>query len=304
MSEPGKPTLPELSDKLYDYQKDGIKWLWDIYHDDKKKGAILGDDMGLGKTIQTSYLLSLLSAACSGNIRCILVCPMSVMANWMEEMDKWCPDVEVRLFHGGSVRARNEIMRTVVQCGGILLTSYGTLLSSIHDMPQDIEWDMVICDEGHKLKSHTSKTSKALRLIKSRKRILLTGTPIQNNLIEMWSLFDFVCDGGLLGSLTDFNEEYNMVIVASQDRLASKRDKERGVEMTTLLYSTIEPYFLRREKQHVLVHTEGRINNALGNGGREMKKKMDVVLWTYLSDWQIMLYRNFLDSEAVSMVKS
>ncbi len=131
----------------------------------------------------------------------MLVCPVSVVPNWLKELKKWGNKRETngrslnyQVYHG-TTKARNEALRSIRRHGGILITSYGMALSSIEALSSqgenDIEWDIMACDEGHKLKNPQAKTYKGLRSIKCRKRYLLTGTPVQNNLKEMWALFTF-----------------------------------------------------------------------------------------------------------------
>ncbi|EDV22067.1 uncharacterized protein TRIADDRAFT_59182 [Trichoplax adhaerens] len=196
----------ELYNHLYDYQRDGVAWLWRIYKD--KDGGILADDMGN-------------------------------------------PQIRVGKFHGSNKQARDITKNNIQNRGGILLTTYG-LIAASNSLSKDkyghvFVWDVILLDEGHKIKNST-KTSKMLREIRSRRRIVLTGTPIQNNLKELWSLLDYVCQGKLLGSLKTFQMQYEAPIVRGREKDATDDERHLGNSMSESLQKLIKPYILRRTK--------------------------------------------------------
>lgn len=168
--------------------------------------------MGLGKTLQIcAFVVCLFLSRLT--TRVLIVLPVSLIENWKKELGKWITNKpRVKEFHGNSKTQRNEELNKVLKCGGICLTTYGMVLSNV-DRLNTVTWDYVILDEGHKIKDHSSKTSVALRKIPSKHRIILTGTPIQNNLQEMWSLFDYTSQGRLLGDAKTFKKQFQDIIL-------------------------------------------------------------------------------------------
>ena len=156
-----------------------MAWLWRLYHE--RQGGILGDDMGLGKTCQVLCFLRGLYTSRLG-LRVLLVLSVSLLKHWEEQLGRWCPEIPVRCFHGGSKKAREKQLRDAQKNGGVCLTTYG-LVTTSHELLSDFtgcggdvfdsstgewrsrqgarndgEWDMVILDEGHKIRNHTTKT--------------------------------------------------------------------------------------------------------------------------------------------------
>ena len=198
----------------------------------------------------------------------LLVLPVSLMEHWKSTLDKWAPEMNVFSFYG-STSYREKEKRKVWKNGGILLTSYKMLLtnvetllrgrsqenglsffafvSSIFHPTVTAVWDYVILDEGHTIKNPSAKGTKTIKNIPSHHRLLLTGTPIQNNLHEMWSLFDYVCPR-LLGTSRQFIKEFETPIRVGSHKKASKEEVRFGRELASQLRQIIDPYFLRREK--------------------------------------------------------
>ncbi|KFM70592.1 DNA excision repair protein ERCC-6-like protein, partial [Stegodyphus mimosarum] len=176
----------EIYEKLYPYQREGVAWMWSLFK--KRKGGVLGDDMGLGKTFQViAFLSGLIDADLVKHI--LIIMPVSLLPNWEREFKKWCPGISVHCFHGSSKKERERNLLRVQRRGQVLLTSYGMILSNIDSLTsldgEKFVWDYVILDEGHKIKNPT-KTTKAVHDLPSKNRIVLTGTPVQNNLRELW----------------------------------------------------------------------------------------------------------------------
>ncbi|XP_025025425.1 DNA excision repair protein ERCC-6-like, partial [Python bivittatus] len=191
----------EMHDKLFHHQREGVAFLYKLYQD-RRKGGILADDMGLGKTIQIiAFLSGMFDAELIRSV--LLIVPTSLLNNWMKEFAKWTPGLRVKVFHGTSKAEREKHLEQIQRRKGTLLTTYKILLNSWKQLSsfsgKEFVWDYVILDEAHKIKTSSAKTTKSVYAIPSRNRILLTGTPVQNNLKELWALFDFACQAYRIG---------------------------------------------------------------------------------------------------------
>ena len=223
-----------LSDILRNYQKDGFKWLRTL--EEWNLGGILADDMGLGKTLQIIALL--LSAKLEGRTGTTLVAaPAALVYNWEEEIRKYAPELRAAVIAGNQEERREKIE----QYGeyDVLVTSYDTLR---RDIPfyEGKEFRCEVIDEAQYIKNHTTAAAKAVKVIKSRHRFALTGTPIENRLSELWSIFDYLMPGFLYGYET-FRREIETPIVKNQDEDVMKR-----------LQKMTGPFILRRLKENVL----------------------------------------------------
>eukprot|EP01097_Dermamoeba_algensis_P009544 TRINITY_DN6740_c0_g1_i1.p1 TRINITY_DN6740_c0_g1~~TRINITY_DN6740_c0_g1_i1.p1 ORF type:complete len:905 (+),score=157.06 TRINITY_DN6740_c0_g1_i1:319-2715(+) len=327
----------EMYERLFPYQREGIKWLWSLYR--KKFGGVLGDDMGLGKTVQVvAFLICLFS--CSLIKRVLILAPVSVMEHWRKTISAWSK-LRVEFFHGTSKAKRETSLQAINDRGGFCISSYGMVLSSADKLSQCMEWDYMILDEGHKIKNPNIKLSKVLPVIRAKNKVVLTGTPIQNNLQEMWSLFNYACSGKLLGTYRTFKKEYEDKILRGNDRTASNRDKEVGLRVAEALRAIISPYFLRREKAEVFgsklsaedsveketiepscgatssnKESEGSVSshNRTAEGQTATSDKMsswkltvskhDFICWVHLSELQKKLYHGFLSTPEVQRILS
>ncbi|XP_051250315.1 LOW QUALITY PROTEIN: DNA excision repair protein ERCC-6-like [Dicentrarchus labrax] len=308
-----------LYDKLYDYQRNGVAFLYSLYRDGLK-GGILADDMGLGKTIQ---VISFLSGMYDNELvkHTMLVMPTSLITNWTKEFAKWTPGMRVKEFHGTSKGERTRSLEKVQRRGGVIITTYTMLmnnwqqLSSYHG--KEFTWDYMILDEAHKIKTSTTKTAKSACAIPSKNRVLLTGTPVQNNLREMWALFDFACQGTLLGTAKTFKTEYENPITRAREKDATPGEKALGFRMSENLMAIIKPYFLRRTKAEVQKNKmngthqrkedysddkDSQVPNPPKDSGAVMPtltRKNDLIVWTYLSAVQEDIYRQFLSLDHI-----
>ncbi|MGH0137477.1 UNVERIFIED_CONTAM: hypothetical protein FKN15_037262 [Acipenser sinensis] len=308
----------ELHDKLYEHQKEGIAFLYSL-HRDGRKGGILADDMGLGKTIQIIAFLSGMFDA--ELVKCaLIVMPTTLIANWTKEFAKWTPGMRIKEFHGTSKAERVKNLEKVQRRGGVIITTYQMLinnwqlLSSFND--REFTWDYIILDEAHKIKTSSTKTAKSAHAIPARNRILLTGTPVQNNLREMWALFDFACQGTLLGTAKTFKMEYESPITRAREKDATTGEKALGLKISENLMTIIDPYFLRRTKQDVQkakLLKEGKVNeldsedkeNKNPSTGVEMPsltRKNDLIIWTYLSPVQEDIYNKFISLDQIKEI--
>ncbi|MDA0839632.1 MAG: DEAD/DEAH box helicase [Planctomycetota bacterium] len=226
----------ELRGTLRIYQETGHNWLW--FLSSLGLGACLADDMGLGKTIQVLSLLLALkeSKKPSGNPS-LLVLPASLLANWKAELDRFAPTLSAQFVHLSEAskdemdaigKAPDESLKGT----DLVLTTYGMLLRQ--NWLLDVAWRLVILDEAQAIKNPSSRQTRAVKQLKSEARIALTGTPVENRLSDLWSLFDFLCPG-LLGSAARFKKFVKGLEARGHDRYAPLRN-------------LVRPYVLRRLK--------------------------------------------------------
>ena len=216
-------TPKSFNGTLRKYQKEGFKWLNEL--SELGFGGILADDMGLGKTIQViTFVLSKRSK------KTLIITPTSVLYNWKDEFERFAPNVRVGLVHG--TKAQRNRMLSEIKKYDVLITTYGTLKNDENEY-EKLQFDYCIIDEGQSIKNPTSKTTLSVKKINSKCNFALTGTPIENNLMELWSIFDFVMPGFLF----------------TKERFKAKFIQNKNTEE---LKSLITPFILRRVKEDVL----------------------------------------------------
>jgi SNF2 family DNA or RNA helicase len=224
-----------LKAQLRPYQEQGFHWLWFLH--EIGSGGVLADDMGLGKTVQAIALLLAVKAQDKEDerkkFRTLIVAPTSVVTNWLREMDRFAPSLEHELWHGAERKERTDELHDA----DVVVTSYA-LLRRDEELLAKIDWRYVILDEAQQIKNPLSATARAAKRLKADRRLALTGTPIENRLSEIWSIFDFVSPG-LLGPLDKFEERYSRPIDAGDPKAAAR------------LRATIHPFILRRTKSEV-----------------------------------------------------
>ncbi len=216
---------------LRHYQEEGFSWLASLRR--WRLGACLADDMGLGKTVQT--LAHLQREREKGESRpALLICPTSVVNNWCKEAERFTPELPL-LVHHGSSRHRKKSFASAVQDQGLVISTFGLLQ---RDLPlfQEIPWSTVILDEAQNIKNPEAKQSKAARSIEAEHRIALTGTPVENRPMDLWSLMDFL-NPGLLGSQSFFKKTFQ--------KSRESSEKEAALEK---LRKVTAPFLLRRLK--------------------------------------------------------
>lgn len=191
-------TIPGLTARLFPYQSRGVRWMWDTIR--YTGGLILADEMGLGKTLQIIALL--LMDPPKEDSPALIVCPTSLIANWVREFERFAPGITV-MVHRGANRAGiyRELQRT-----SIVVTTYDTMVNDI-SIFSSFEWSWVICDEAQAIKNPDSNRRNAIISIPRRRTIPMTGTPVENSLLDLWSLADFAIPG-LLGSRREFEAAY------------------------------------------------------------------------------------------------
>jgi superfamily II DNA or RNA helicase len=223
-----------LKASLRPYQEQGLQWLWFLH--EIGAGGILADDMGLGKTLQTIGMLLAVKAAdekAGKTFRALIVAPTSVVTNWMREMEKFAPSLSFALWHGGDRASRKDEL----QEADVIVTSYA-LLRRDEETLSKLKLRYAVLDEAQNIKNPMSATAHAAKRLKADRRLALSGTPIENRLSEIWSIFDFVSPG-LLGPLEKFEERYARPIDNGDAKAAAR------------LRATIHPFILRRTKSEV-----------------------------------------------------
>ncbi|MFJ8822452.1 DEAD/DEAH box helicase [Streptomyces sp. NPDC102467] len=221
----GQPAA--LAADLRDYQLRGLNWLARMTS--LGLGACLADDMGLGKTITLIALHLHRQTARETAGPTLVVCPTSLMGNWQREIERFAPGTPVRRFHGGRRSLEN------LAAGEFVLTTYGTMRLDAAQLA-DSPWGMVVTDEAQHVKNPHSATAKELRTIGARARVALTGTPVENNLSELWAILDWTTPG-LLGRLGTFRRRYAQAVESGKDPAAAER-----------LAKLVRPFLLRRRK--------------------------------------------------------
>ncbi|KAM9126774.1 DNA excision repair protein ERCC-6-like isoform 2-T2 [Pangshura tecta] len=303
----------EMHNKLFEYQREGVAFLYSLYRDGRQ-GGILADDMGLGKTIQIiAFLSGMFDAELIQFV--LLVMPTTLVSNWMREFAKWTPGLRVKDFHGTSKTERNRKLERIQRKNGIVITTYQMLINNWQQLSslsgREFVWDYIILDEAHKIKSPSAKTTKSVYAIPAKNRILLTGTPVQNNLREMWSLFDFACQGALLGTAKTFKMEYENPITRAREKDATPGEKALGLKISENLMTIIKPCFLRRTKEdiqkkyksdEVKTHLPEDQSKNIAPVMPSLTRKNDFIVWVYLAPVQEEIYRNFLSLDHVKEV--
>lgn len=242
-----------LEGVLRPYQRLGFQWLKTL--ESCGFGGILADEMGLGKTVQ---VIAFLSSREERKHPSLVICPASLILNWGEEFAKFAPDLKVSLIYGNAA----ERKRCIEEGRGmdVWVTSYELLRQDIKGY-QELEFDACILDEGQHVKNQSTLVSKAVKAVNCRQRLVLTGTPIENRLSELWNLFDFLMPGYLFSHRT-FVEKLEKPII-----------KSKNEEAMAQLRKLVQPFLLRREKKDVLKELPPKIEHirriALGETERK-----------------------------------
>ena len=231
---------PKLNATLRDYQKYGYKWL--KYLTDNNLGACLADDMGLGKTLQAIALLSNLHE--EKKKKSMVIMPKSLIYNWENEIKKFAPKLKVGVYYG--INRDFSSLKKV----DVILTTYGTIRNDIENLLEN-KFDLLILDESQNIKNINSQTTKAVLLLNAKKRVALSGTPIENNLLELYSLFRFL-NPEMFGSVQRFTNSYILPI-----------QKYSDISTIEELKKKIYPFLLRRVKKEVLEDLPDKIEKLV-----------------------------------------
>ncbi|KAF7988961.1 hypothetical protein HCN44_007271 [Aphidius gifuensis] len=277
--------------KLYEYQKVSVRWLWELHG--RGLGGLLGDEMGLGKTVQIIAFLAGLdcSELLSDGSRfrglgpTLIICPATLLEQWVEHFHNWSPCLRVVSLHQSSTfNGDTDELLDSLKSGGILLSSYsGVLRNAEFLLPY--QWHYVILDEGHKIRNPQAKITKVVKKFTTPHRLLLTGSPMQNSLKELWSLFDFILPGKL-GTIDAFIEHCAGPITRGGYSNATPLQEATALHIATMLKDAISPYMIRRTKNDVQHHLK-------------LPDKNEQVLFCCLTDEQSDLYKNYLISENI-----
>ena len=269
--------------QLREYQHIGLNWL-SMLHSQGLNG-FLADEMGLGKTIQTIALLSHLACQEGSWGPHLIIVPTSVILNWEYEFKKWCPAFKLVTYYGNAkVRRNKRAGWTKQNAFHVCITSYQLAVADQVCLKGRIEWDYIILDEAQNIKNYRSQRWQALLTFKSRRRLLLSGTPLQNNIMELWALMHFLMPD-LFSSHSDFKEWFSKPLMEIVEGNQTQRD--RVVER---LHRILRPFLLRRLKCEVEV---------------QLPKKIEHVIPCHLSKRQKFLYEDYMSlSETRDKIKS
>ncbi len=253
---------------LRPYQKDGFTWL--DYMNKLGFGACLADDMGLGKTIQVLAFLEKLRKM-NKDAQVLLVVPASLLGNWQKEAEKFAPEMTFQILHGSSAKTNGNGIK---DNSFLTITTYG-MVARLETL-EKIQWDCLILDEAQAIKNPLAKQTKRVKALQSKMRIAMTGTPIENDLTNLWSLFDFL-NKGLLGSSTEFH-----------DYCKKLEDNPEGYAK---LKSMIAPFMLRRVKTDKAIISD-------------LPDKLEQIDYVGLSKKQTVLYRKYVAELAEKLQES
>jgi DNA excision repair protein ERCC-6 len=300
---------------LFDYQKTGVQWLWELYQ--QHVGGIIGDEMGLGKTIQVIAFLAGLHHSRKLTKPIIVVAPATVMKQWVSEFHRWWPPFRVSILHtsgSGMINVRNEstrenalatemwdpnrpqsmtkaqkaakkIVKRVIEDGHVLVTTYSGL-QTYAPVLIPVDWECAILDEGHKIRNPNTAITIHCKELRTAHRLILSGTPMQNNLTELWSLFDFVFPMRL-GTLVDFRNQFEFPIRQGGYANATNLQVQTAARCAETLKDAISPYLLQRFKIDV---------------ASDLPKKSEQVLFCKLTALQRKAYETFLHCEEMMSI--
>lgn len=240
--------VPEsLEEVLREYQKMGFLWMKTLCRN--QFGGILADDMGLGKTLQTiAFLLSEFQEAGENPCRALIVTPASLVFNWKNEFERFAPELPVHTL-AGTVKEREQILQNPEK-QGVYITSY-QLLYRDEELYAKVDFQYQVIDEAQFIKNQANQTTRAVKAVDARFRMALTGTPVENRLSELWSIFDYVMPG-FLYKYQRFRKEIESPIVKNQDQKVMEK-----------LRKMIQPFILRRSKKEVLKELPDKIERCL-----------------------------------------
>ncbi|KAJ4319242.1 putative ATPase [Fusarium piperis] len=289
---------------MRDYQLEGLTWMYEICS--QGMSGILADEMGLGKTVQTISLIALLREQENYLGPHLIVAPLSTLSNWMDEFHNWTPSIPVVMYHGNKDQ-REEIFKTKMmrhlKSGRptdkfpVVCTSYEMVLRDQHNLSK-INWEFIIIDEGHRMKNAEAKLFQQLRQFSSATRLLITGTPLQNNLKELWSLLHFLLpniftDWEAFESWFDFSDLEDEH--STEEFIANKKKQD----LVKKIHLILQPMLLRRIKQDVAAY---------------LPKKREYVLFAPMTKEQTDLYnvltnkkidtRKYLEDKVVEKISS
>ncbi|KAK3313746.1 SNF2 family N-terminal domain-containing protein [Apodospora peruviana] len=300
----------DIYPSLFDYQKTGVQWLAELYS--QQVGGIIGDEMGLGKTVQLISFVAALHYSKMLTKPVIVVAPATVLRQWVNEFHRWWPPLRVSILHSsgsGMLNVRNEgeiedqgdewddekprksskaarnIVDRVVKHGHVLVTTYAGL-QTYSDVLIPVDWGYAVLDEGHKIRNPNTAITIYCKELRTPNRVILSGTPMQNNLTELWSLLDFIYPMRL-GTLVAFRNQFEIPIRLGGYANATNLQVMTAQKCAETLKETISPYLLQRLKVDVAA---------------DLPKKSEQVLFCKLSQSQRDAYVMFLRSDEMASI--
>ena len=287
---------PRLAKVLRPHQIEGVKFLYRCVTgmiDEKANGCIMADEMGLGKTLQCIALMWTLlkqsvEAGRSTIQKCVIACPSSLVRNWANELVKWLGKDAIHPFAVDGKASKSELTSQLKQWSiasgrqvirPVLIVSYETLRLNV-DVLKDTPIGLLLCDEGHRLKNGESQTFTALNGLNVDRRVILSGTPIQNDLSEYFSLLNFA-NPSLLGTRMEFRKQYEIPILKGRDADGTDTDRQKGDERLSELLAIVNKFIIRRT------------NDILS---KYLPVKYEHVVFCNLAAFQIDLYNHFINS--------
>jgi len=264
------PPLGALEPVLRPYQKDGAAWLGFLRRNEF--GGILADEMGLGKTLQVLAFMQATRLAGAGGKPWLVICPTSLVFNWVEEARKFTPGLKVLALHGPR---RQELFGRIPE-SDLVVTSYALIRRDL-ESHQAHEYDTVALDEAQHIKNRQTQNAQAVKSVRAGRRLVLTGTPMENSVLDLWSIFDFLMPG-YLGSAQDFKERYEVPITKERDPAAQARLSRR-----------IRPFLLRRLKRDV---------------ASDLPERIEQVAYCDMTEEQGAVYRQLLEAGRSELLKT
>ena len=258
----------QVQASLRPYQLSGFQWFHIL--DEMGWGGCLADDMGLGKTLQAITFLRYLKNKYKGSTH-LVVCPTSLIYNWESELKKFCPSLTYHIYYG----LDREFSDTHFKDYDIVITSYGIMRNDFEEL-RKFEWHYIFLDESQAIKNPDAQTNKALQLYKCKNRMILSGTPVQNNTYDLYAQFNFI-NPGLLGNREFFRTEF-----------ANPIDKNNDTEKSAQLRRLIYPFMLRRTKEQVAT---------------DLPDKTETILWCHMGKEQQAVYNDYKNYYRTALMK-
>lgn len=283
-----------INAELRSYQQEGVNWL--AFLNRYRLHGILCDDMGLGKTLQSICILASdhhqretlykeTQRADAKPLPSLVVCPPTLTGHWVYEVEKFVSSRYLRPLHYTGPPMERARLQEKARKHNLVVASYDIVRNDI-DFFGNIRWNYCILDEGHIIKNGRTKLARALKQLQANHRLILTGTPIQNQVLDLWSLFDFLMPG-FLGTERQFAQRFSRPILQSRDAKSSSREQEAGVLAMESLHRQVLPFLLRRVKDDVL---------------KDLPPKIIQDYYCELSPLQVQLYEDFAKSRAKKTV--
>ncbi|KAA8547356.1 hypothetical protein F0562_003780 [Nyssa sinensis] len=262
--------------KLKSYQIKGVKWLISLWQNGLN--GILADQMGLGKTIQTiGFLAHLKGKGLNGPY--LVIAPLSTLSNWVNEISRFVPSINAIIYHGDRKERdemrRKHMPRTIGPKFPVIITSYEVALNDARKHLRHYNWKYIVVDEGHRLKNSKCKLLKELKLLPVENKLLLTGTPLQNNLAELWSLLNFILPD-IFSSHEEFESWFDLSGKCNNEAMKEELEEKRRAQVVAKLHAILRPFLLRRMKADV---------------EQMLPRKKEIILYANMTEHQ----KNFQD---------